>query len=184
MFGVRRSGQDCQTTMSFRAVLFDLDGTLLDTLEDLADTTNAVLRRNGLPEHPLEPYRYFVGDGAENLLRRALPAAGPGSELLVICQDRYRFAVGLLAAWQAGHCVALPDFDPANLVLYGKANPIDAVEIIGEYVKGMHAKDGVWPNRDEYLGHETPLGQGMVRFNIIIPRPNLLLTSRQLTIYE
>ena len=62
------------------------------------------------------------------------------------------------------------NFDPANLVLYGKANPIDAVEIFGEYVKGMHAKDGVWPNRDEYLGHETPLGQGMVRFDLVIPR--------------
>ncbi|MBI5544134.1 MAG: acyl-CoA synthetase [Deltaproteobacteria bacterium] len=41
-------------------------------------------------------------------VRRALPAPEPGSELLVICQDRYRFVVGLLAAWQAGHSVALP----------------------------------------------------------------------------
>lgn len=41
-------------------------------------------------------------------VRRALPAASPGSEVLIICQDRYRFAVGLLAAWQAGHGVALP----------------------------------------------------------------------------
>lgn len=44
------------------------------------------------------------------------------------------------------------------------ANPIDAVEIFGEYVRGFHAKDSLWPNRDEYLDHETPLGEGHVRF--------------------
>ena len=62
------------------------------------------------------------------------------------------------------------NLDPANLVLYGMANPVDAVEIFGEYVRGFHAKDGVWPNRDEYLGHETPLGEGAVRFDLILPR--------------
>jgi phosphoglycolate phosphatase len=58
----------------FRAILFDLDGTLLDTLEDLADSTNRSLARLGLPMHPVQEYRYFVGDGIENLARRALPA--------------------------------------------------------------------------------------------------------------
>ncbi|HOL66660.1 MAG TPA: sugar phosphate isomerase/epimerase, partial [bacterium] len=62
------------------------------------------------------------------------------------------------------------NLDPANLILYGKANPLDAVEIFGEYVRGMHAKDGLWPNRDESLGKETPLGQGMVRFDLLLPR--------------
>lgn len=62
------------------------------------------------------------------------------------------------------------NLDPANLVLYGMANPIDAVEIFGEYVRGFHAKDGLWPNRDEHLGHETPLGKGRVRFELILPR--------------
>ena len=62
------------------------------------------------------------------------------------------------------------NLDPANLVLYGKANPLDAVEIFGEYVKGMHAKDGVWPNRDESLGHETALGEGMVQFDLLLRR--------------
>jgi phosphoglycolate phosphatase len=61
-------------TMHYQAVLFDLDGTQLDTLEDLADSTNAALRRLGFPEHPLAAFRYFVGDGMENLVRRALPS--------------------------------------------------------------------------------------------------------------
>jgi phosphoglycolate phosphatase len=59
--------------MSYRAILFDLDGTLLDTLDDLADSMNAALERLGLPPHPLESYRYFVGDGVIELCRRALP---------------------------------------------------------------------------------------------------------------
>jgi phosphoglycolate phosphatase len=55
-------------------VLFDLDGTLLDTLQDLADSTNRCLARLGLPGHPAESYRWFVGEGLGNLARRTLPA--------------------------------------------------------------------------------------------------------------
>lgn len=56
-----------------RAVLFDLDGTLLDTLEDLADSMNAALKRTGFPPHPVASYRYFVGDGVDMLVQRVLP---------------------------------------------------------------------------------------------------------------
>jgi len=58
---------------TYRAVLFDLDGTLLNTLKDIADSVNAVLARSGFPQHPVNAYRYFVGDGMENLARRVLP---------------------------------------------------------------------------------------------------------------
>jgi phosphoglycolate phosphatase len=60
--------------VTMAGVLFDLDGTLLDTLQDLADSTNRCLARLGLPGHPAEAYRYFVGDGVANLALRALPA--------------------------------------------------------------------------------------------------------------
>ena len=59
--------------MKHRAVVFDLDGTLLDTLRDLAESVNSVLSRSGFPEHSLEAYRLFVGDGVEELARRVLP---------------------------------------------------------------------------------------------------------------
>lgn len=59
--------------MRSRAVLFDLDGTLLDTLEDLANAMNRVLEAWGLPPHQVQAYRFLVGDGVENLVRRALP---------------------------------------------------------------------------------------------------------------
>ena len=59
--------------MQFKAVIFDLDGTLLNTLEDLADSMNCVLERNRLPRHDLAAYKYFVGDGIDMLVQRALP---------------------------------------------------------------------------------------------------------------
>ncbi len=57
----------------FDAAIFDLDGTLLDTLSDIADAANAALAERHLPVHDTECYRYFAGDGAETLARRALP---------------------------------------------------------------------------------------------------------------
>jgi phosphoglycolate phosphatase len=64
-----------------KAVLFDLDGTLLDTLADIAGCTNLVRAELGLPPHPQDAYRHFVGDGLSELLVRAFPARalrGPG----------------------------------------------------------------------------------------------------------
>jgi phosphoglycolate phosphatase len=58
----------------FKAILFDIDGTLLDTIQDLADSMNGALHRLGFPIHNLDEYKYFVGDGMENLVKRALPA--------------------------------------------------------------------------------------------------------------
>ncbi|OPZ08738.1 MAG: Xylose isomerase-like TIM barrel [candidate division BRC1 bacterium ADurb.BinA292] len=56
------------------------------------------------------------------------------------------------------------NLDPANLILYGKGNPIDALEVFGNHVKGVHAKDGVYPTEGMNLGHEVKVGQGRVRF--------------------
>lgn len=59
--------------MRYKAVIFDLDGTLLDTLDDLASAANAALQRFGFPTHPSQAYRQFVGDGSPVLIQRALP---------------------------------------------------------------------------------------------------------------
>ncbi|GHV52423.1 phosphoglycolate phosphatase [Deltaproteobacteria bacterium] len=61
------------------AIIFDLDGTLIDSLEDLADTVNHALGAHNLPKHPVEAYKYFVGDGMETLVRRAAPENTPDS---------------------------------------------------------------------------------------------------------
>jgi len=62
------------------------------------------------------------------------------------------------------------NFDLANLILYGKANPADAIEVLAPYVQGIHAKDGLWPTNPKYLGEEVPIGKGKVDFPRIIAR--------------
>ena len=59
--------------VKMKLVIFDLDGTLLNTLEDLAASVNYALHRFGYPEHTVEEYRYFVGNGITKLVERALP---------------------------------------------------------------------------------------------------------------
>lgn len=59
--------------MQYRAAIFDLDGTLVDSLEDLADSANAMLENYGFPTHEIEKFRYFVGDGSKKLIERILP---------------------------------------------------------------------------------------------------------------
>ena len=59
--------------MRLKAIVFDLDGTLLNTLEDLADATNWALRKNGMPERALAEVRQFVGNGVRKLIERAVP---------------------------------------------------------------------------------------------------------------
>jgi phosphoglycolate phosphatase len=62
--------------LSHRAVIFDLDGTLVDTLQDLADAANHALQEHGLDPLPVQDYRYLVGAGAKNLMMRCAAAAG------------------------------------------------------------------------------------------------------------
>jgi phosphoglycolate phosphatase len=68
--------------MPFKAVIFDLDGTLLDTIEDLGDSMNQVLGTFGFQGHAIEAYKYFVGDGMEVLVRRALPPNARNDEMV------------------------------------------------------------------------------------------------------
>ncbi|MBV5318155.1 MAG: HAD-IA family hydrolase [Desulfobulbaceae bacterium] len=79
--------------MRYSAVLFDLDGTLLDSLEDLATTANRMLAVRNLPMHPVDAYRYFVGDGVGTLVERILPEAlrfpAAIEEAVVAFQEEY-----------------------------------------------------------------------------------------------
>ena len=56
------------------------------------------------------------------------------------------------------------NLDPANFILYGKANPIDSLDVLGGLVRNVHAKDGLYPTDPMLLGRETKVGQGRVRF--------------------
>ncbi len=62
------------------------------------------------------------------------------------------------------------NLDPANLILYGRGNPIDALDVFGKYVRNVHAKDGVYPTEPMSLGHEVVVGEGKVRFPEFVER--------------
>jgi sugar phosphate isomerase/epimerase len=72
------------------------------------------------------------------------------------------------------HDVAMPNLavglDTANLILYGKANPVDAVDILGTHVRSIHAKDGRWPTDPSKLGKEVLIGQGLVDFRQVFTK--------------
>ena len=66
--------------MKFKGVIFDLDGTLVNSLEDIADSMNNVLQSYGFPSHELQAYKHFIGNGIINLVREALPKASKEEE--------------------------------------------------------------------------------------------------------
>ncbi len=76
--------------MHFKAILFDLDGTLLNTLEDLGNAANHVLKKKGFPIHTIDDYRFFVGDGITTLMKRALPEDKRSEEIIRLCIQAYR----------------------------------------------------------------------------------------------
>jgi sugar phosphate isomerase/epimerase len=70
--------------------------------------------------------------------------------------------------------VAMPNLavglDTANLILYGKANPVDAVDILGAHIRSVHAKDGLWPTDPSKLGKEVLIGKGLVDFKKVFTK--------------
>jgi len=76
--------------MQFRGIIFDLDGTLLNTLHDIRNCVNRVLSNRGFPCHETAEYRYFIGDGADMLVRRALPEKNRDPDTVAACVKEFR----------------------------------------------------------------------------------------------
>lgn len=89
-----------------KAVIFDLDGTLLDTLADIGAGANIALRRFGLPERQRADYRRFVGHGIRNLLRSAVPED--------VSEDVYEQVVAFYLDYYPEHCAELTDYFPGT----------------------------------------------------------------------
>lgn len=62
------------------------------------------------------------------------------------------------------------NLDPANLLLYGKGNPVDSLDVFGKYVRGVHVKDGEYPTDGRNLGQEKPVGEGRVNFPLLLEK--------------
>jgi phosphoglycolate phosphatase len=75
--------------MIFQAVIFDLDGTLIDTVDDIGDAVNRVLSSKNFPMHSNAAYRKFVGDGSRVLIERALPEKYRNDEIIDACHKEY-----------------------------------------------------------------------------------------------
>jgi sugar phosphate isomerase/epimerase len=82
--------------------------------------------------------------------------------------------------------VGLPNLgvglDTANVILYGKANPVDAVDILGPHVHSIHAKDGKWPTDPSKLGEEVQIGKGLVDFRAVFTKLHRLGYTGAITI--
>lgn len=113
-------------------------------------------------------------------------------EIVGYCQERgitFCFETGQETPMVLRRCIqdiGLPNLgvnlDPANLLLYGNANPVDALDIIGTFVRDVHAKDGEYPTDGYNLGHEKALGQGRVNFPALVAKLKELGYNGSLTI--
>ncbi len=144
----------------------------IEHLQQMADFT----RQLGIPA--LQTHVGFIPEDPNQLLyREAVQAL---REVVGYCRGKgieFRYETGtespitMLRTFEdVGLDNQAVNFDTANLILYGKANPLDALDTLGKYVRGMHAKDGLYPTSTRELGQEVPIGQGKVDFPRIIAR--------------
>ena len=114
-------------------------------MSDLYNDVVEVLRK--IASHCKENGQYFLfetGQETPTTLLRFIEEAGTGN-------------IGI-------------NLDSANLILYGKANPVDALDVIGKYVRGIHAKDGFYPTCGMHLGREVKVGEGKVNFPAFVEK--------------
>jgi L-ribulose-5-phosphate 3-epimerase len=119
-----------------------------------------------IPENPNDP-----------LYKETVAALREVAEYCARYRQNFRYETGQetpITLVRAIHDVGLENqgvnFDVANLILYGKANPVDAIELLAPYIQGIHAKDGLWPTNPHDLGEEVSIGKGRVDFARIIQR--------------
>ncbi len=107
--------------MDIKAIIFDLDGTLLNTIDDLADSMNQVLKESGFPVHDVDEYLYFVGNGARILVERALPEDQRDSssidKYLIRYRENYRNNWNNKTLPYAGIDIMLAKLKPLGLTL-------------------------------------------------------------------
>ena len=132
----------------------------------LLGITDVVTHMGFIPENPNDPnfgsFCVAVRTVAEHLKQN-------GQFLLF--ETGQETPVTLLRCFERVGCDNLGvNLDTANLILYGKANPVDALDVFGRYVRNLHAKDGLYPVNGHDLGRETRIGEGKVDFRALFVR--------------
>jgi sugar phosphate isomerase/epimerase len=131
-----------------------------------------------IPENPNDP-EY---PGVVEALRRVATHLKGNSQMMLYETGQETPITMLRAITDVGLDNQFVNLDTANLILYGKGNPLDALDVLGKLVRGIHAKDGFFPTDPRKLGEEAPIGEGKVNFPKLIPRLKELGYAGALTI--
>ena len=122
-------------------ILWDLDGTLLDTLEDLADAVNFALRQFGYPERSIEEIRCFVGNGARRLIERSVPAGGDADAVFDTFRAYYDTHCRIKTRPYNGIMEALQKLGEKYPMAVVSNKPDSAVKpLCAEYFPGLYAR--------------------------------------------
>ena len=150
--------------MRFKGIIFDLDGTLVNSLEDISDAMNTVLTGLNYPTHTYDTYQYFIGSGLRNLVSKALPASNNSDEQIEICFDcminEYREVCTIKTKPYEGIITLLDNLVSRNIKLAVFSNKADeltkkiAAEIFPNYFDaavGLSTEELKKPNPFEAL---------------------------------
>ena len=127
----------------YQYVIFDLDGTLLNTLDDLADAGNWVCRNHGWPEHSQDAYKYFVGNGMAKLVERFSPEMFRGQEQIVKTLEEFMFRYEAHKADKTAVYAGIPEIldklQKAGVHIAVLTNKADGVAggVVEEYYPGV-----------------------------------------------
>ena len=147
--------------MKFKAVIFDLDGTLLDTIEDIKVTMNSALRRYNYPEFSVEEYKYFVGKGVDNLIREVMKTASiPSSAFKGLKEayyEIYKHQATINTKLYEGMSSLLSELKTKNISLNVLSNKphSQTVEVIKHYF-GDKVFDFVYGKKEDFSPKPDP----------------------------
>lgn len=139
----------------YKIVVFDLDGTLVNSLTDLANAVNKGLEKVGLPTHSVDAYKKFIGNGREMLIRRAMGKVGENAELFNIVHstfdDEYKVHCNDNTSSYDGCEELLKKLNNADIKIGVLSNKPD--EFVGDILKKVYPEikfDLAWGNKKEF----------------------------------
>ncbi len=117
-----------------------------------------------IPENPNDP----LYTDAVNAIREVAEHCKANGQIFLMETGQESPVTMLRAIEDAGAGNINVNLDTANLILYGKGEPVGALDVLGKYVRGLHAKDGLYPTDPKQLGREVPIGEGRVNFSEVM----------------